>query len=99
MQQQVDSVIAGGIPAPQQLVQPESHIRDRANFKRAPQVARKQRVIVEMKRAPQAASKCDDSGEKENNGLARNEKPPKRVVRPKNAAARASRLKKILKLL
>jgi endonuclease-3 len=49
-----------------------------------------------MKRAPQTAAKCDDSGEKENNGLARNEKPPKRVVRPKNAAERAARLKNIL---
>ena len=49
-----------------------------------------------MKRAPQAAAKCDDSGEKENNGLARNEKPPKRSARPKNAAQRAARVKNIL---
>jgi endonuclease-3 len=48
-----------------------------------------------MKRAPQAAAKCDDSGEKENNGLARNETPPKRVPRPKNAAERAARVKNI----
>ncbi len=52
-----------------------------------------------MKRAPQAAAKCDDSGEKENNGLARNETPPKRVLRPKNAAERATRVKNILTLL
>src|SRR5437588_5555321 len=52
-----------------------------------------------MKRAPQTAAKCDDSGEKENNSLARNEKPPKRVVRPKNAAERAARIKNILTLL
>jgi endonuclease-3 len=52
-----------------------------------------------MKRAPTAAAKCDDSGEKENHGLARNEKPPKRVVRPKNAAERAARIKNILTLL
>jgi endonuclease-3 len=71
-----------------------------------------------MKRAPQAAAKCDDSGEKENNRLARNDSisvtktstalgatpiqgatPPKLVPRPKNAAERAARIKKILKLL
>jgi len=52
-----------------------------------------------MKRAPQAAAKCDDSGEKENNGLARNETPPKRVLRPKNSAERAARVKNILTLL
>jgi len=49
-----------------------------------------------MKRTPQAAAKCDDSGEKEYNSLARNEKPPKRVLRPKNAAERAARVKNIL---
>ena len=52
-----------------------------------------------MKRAPQASAKCDDSGEKENNSLARNETPPKRVLRPKNAAERAARVKNILTLL
>ena len=68
-----------------------------------------------MKRAPQAAAKCDDSGEKENNGLARNDSisvpktspaqnirratPAKLVPRPRNAADRAARLKKILKSL
>jgi endonuclease III len=99
MQKQVDSVIAAGILATQPLIKPEGDIRERTNFKRAPQAARKQRVIVEMKRAPPAAAKCDDSGEKENHGLARNEKPPKRVVRPKNAAERAARIKNILTLL
>jgi endonuclease III len=52
-----------------------------------------------MKRAPHAAPKCDDSGEKENYNLARNETPPKRVLRPKNAAERAARVKNILTLL
>jgi endonuclease-3 len=65
-----------------------------------------------VKRAPQAAAKCDDSGEKENNGLARNDNtsvtktpavpgatPPKLVARPKNAGERVARVKKILKLL
>jgi endonuclease-3 len=59
-----------------------------------------------MKRAPQAAAKCDDSGDKENNGLARNDSisvtkttPRKLVPRPKNAAERAARVKKILTLL
>lgn len=65
-----------------------------------------------MKRAPQAAAKCDDSGEKENNGLARNDSisvtktsavqgatPRKLVPRPKNAAERAARVKNILTLL
>jgi endonuclease-3 len=49
-----------------------------------------------MKRAPQAAAKCDDSGEKEHNGLARKNAPPKRAIRPKNAAERAERVKNIL---
>ncbi|HEX4594769.1 MAG TPA: endonuclease III, partial [Bryobacteraceae bacterium] len=49
-----------------------------------------------MKRAPPAAAKCDDSGEKENNGLARKNAPPKRAPRPKNAAERAARVKNIL---
>jgi endonuclease-3 len=99
MQQQVDSVIAGRIPSTQPLIEPEGHIRERTNFERTPQAVRKQRVIVEMKRAPQAAAKCDDSGEKENYNLARNETPPKRVLRPKNAAERAARVKNILTLL
>jgi endonuclease-3 len=69
-----------------------------------------------MKRAPQAAAKCDDSGEKEKKDLARKDSisvtktavgqgpggkatPPKLVPRPKNAAERAARVKKILALL
>ena len=69
-----------------------------------------------MKRTPQASAKCDDSGEKEKNSLARKDNisltktslpekaaqratPPKLVPRPKNAAERAARVKKILKLL
>ena len=65
-----------------------------------------------MKRTPQATAKCDDSGEKEYNGLARSDSisvtktsaaqgatPRKLVPRPKNAAQRAARVNKILKLL
>ena len=68
-----------------------------------------------MKRAPATAAKCDDSGEKEKKNLARKDSnsvtktataqaarratPPKRVPRPKNAAERAARVKKILALL
>jgi endonuclease-3 len=66
-----------------------------------------------MKRAPQAAAKCDDSGEEETNRLPRI-KPPstksdlssvpkatpsKLVPRPKNAAERAARFQKIMRLL
>src|SRR6202166_17121 len=112
MQKQVDGVITGRIPSSQPLVEPKGRIREGTNRERAPQGGRKQGVIVEMKRAPQAAAKCDDSGEKENNGLARNDSisvtktsavqgatPRKLVPRPKNAAERAARVKSILTLL
>ena len=69
-----------------------------------------------MKRAPQAAAKCDDSGEEENRRLARispkkaksdsssvpktetarSATPPKLVPRPKNAAEREARRRKIM---
>ncbi len=60
-----------------------------------------------MKRPPQAAPKCDDSGEEENkrlsrkdtNSVAKKAPPPKLAPRPKNAAGRAARVNKILKLL
>jgi endonuclease III len=101
-------------PAARQIIQPERQIRQRTNIKRPPQVGRKQRVVVKMKRAPQASAKCDDSGEEENPGLPRNSKadtnsvtksvakkptPPKLVPRPKTAADRAARVRKILDLL
>jgi endonuclease-3 len=106
MQQQIAGVITGRIPSSQPLVEPKGRIRKGTDRERAPQVGREQRVIVEMKRAPQAAAKCDDSGDKENNGLARNDSisvtkttPRKLVPRPKNTAERATRVKKILTLL
>ena len=96
MQKQIDGVISGRIPAADLFVEPEGRIRERTDIERPPEIRRKQRVIVEMKRAPQAAAKCDDSGQKENNCLARKNAPPKRPPRPKNAAERAARVKNIL---
>jgi len=66
-----------------------------------------------MKRPPQAAAKCDDSGQEENNRLPRispksskndnpsvpKATPPKLVARPKNAPDRAARLRKIMQSL
>ncbi len=68
-----------------------------------------------MERLPQAPAKCDDSGEEEKQRLpksksrddkpsvaksaARSATPPKLVPRPKTAAERATRLRKILALL
>jgi len=59
-----------------------------------------------MKRSPQAAAECDNGGEHEQEGLAGNDNnsvtkatPPKLVPRPKTAAERAVRLKKIIRLL
>jgi endonuclease-3 len=60
-----------------------------------------------MKRAPQAAAKCDDSCEKEQESLARDDTPsvakkatpPKLVPRPKTAAERTARVQKIVQIL
>jgi len=60
-----------------------------------------------MKRSPKAAAKCDDSGEeeqkslpgKDNTSVTKKATPPKRVPRPKNAAERATRARKITRLL
>jgi endonuclease-3 len=66
-----------------------------------------------MKRTPQAAAKCDDSGEEESDRLPKikprsaksdinsvpEATPPKLVPRPKNAAKRAGRRRKIAQLL
>jgi endonuclease-3 len=60
-----------------------------------------------MKRSPEAAAKCDDSGEeeqirlpgKDTTSVTKKATPPKLVPRPKTAAERAARLRKIIKLL
>ncbi len=60
-----------------------------------------------MKRAPQASAKCDDSGEaqqeilakRDSSSVAKKATPPKLVPRPKTAAERTARLAKIIKLL
>jgi endonuclease III len=60
-----------------------------------------------MERSPEAAAKCDDSGEEEQKSLpgkdttsvTKKATPPKLVPRPKTAADRAARLRKIIKLL
>jgi len=60
-----------------------------------------------MKRAPQASAKCDDSGEaqqeilarKDNSSVTKKATPPKLVPRPKTADERKARVAKLIKLL
>ena len=107
-------MISPWVPIAQQLIQPECQIRQGANIEGPPQVGRKQRVVVKVKRTPQASAKCDDSGEEENQSLPRTSKrdtlsvtndaaksatPPKLVPRPKTSAERAVRVRKISELL
>lgn len=97
------------------LVEPKREIRQRTDVEGPPKAGGKQRVVVEMERTPQAAAKCDDNGEEERERLpksnpkndtpivarsaAQSVTPPKLVPRPKNAAERAARLRKIFDLL
>ncbi len=115
MQRQIYGMISGSVSVLELFIEPEGGVGQRANLEGAPERGRKERVIVEVKRAPAAAAKCDDSGEKEKNDLARKDSisvtksaarsgppkatPPKLVPRPKNAAERAVRVKMILAFL
>lgn len=119
MQQQIKRVVSRWFVAAEFAANPKCQVGERANVERAPQRTGKQRIVVEMKRTPQAAAKCDDSGEEENSRLprispksaksnnssvpkaqtARSATPPKLVARPKNAAEREARRRKIMELL
>jgi endonuclease-3 len=107
MQQQIDGMKSRGIFPAQFLVDPKRQVSQRPDIERPPEAAGEQRVIVKMKRTPQAAPKCDDSGEEENKRLSRKDTNsvtkkvtlPKLVPRPKNAKERAARVTKIIKLL
>jgi|CZKS01.1.fsa_nt_gi hypothetical protein len=63
MQSQVDRVIARRISVTQPVVDPECQVSERPYLERPPELACQKRIIVKMKRAPQASAKCDDSGE------------------------------------
>ncbi len=114
MENQIDRVIASRIAIAPPIVQPKSQIRQRADVEWPPQVGGKKRVVVKVKRAPQAPAKCDDSGEEENQRLPKSDSrsdkpsvaktapsatPPKLVPRPKTVSERAARLRTILALL
>ena len=107
MQRQVYGVIARRVFAAHPVIDPKCQVGERPDIERPPQIGSQQRIIVKMKRAPQASAKCDDSGEAQQEILARRDNPsvtkkatpPKLVPRPKNAAERKARVARIIQLL